>query len=190
MVDDESRARMSRWKRWGPLTKGIALGVFAVWAVFLVVFLMVTALWGFTPEEAGVFGDWFGALNALFSGLALAGVVVTLVMQSVELELQRDEIHLTRAEVRRSAEAAEAQASTMSLTAQLSALTAKGDLASARLRTLMEAKDAKVAGGRDGLKAYDGHPALVVVSQIDAYMAEIDTLLAGVKSYGEAPEDS
>jgi hypothetical protein len=36
----------------------------------------------------GQFGDMFGALNTVFSGLALAGVVTTLLMQRKDLQLQ------------------------------------------------------------------------------------------------------
>lgn len=43
------------------------------------------------PEKFrnGSFGDSFGSLNALFSGLAFAGLVVTLLLQRKELALQR-----------------------------------------------------------------------------------------------------
>ncbi|WP_203717108.1 DUF6082 family protein [Asanoa siamensis] len=57
-------------------------------------------------------GDSFGVLNALFSGLALAAVVVTFWMQFTELRSQRGELEVqrhalvqTQAELRRSAEA-------------------------------------------------------------------------------------
>lgn len=43
----------------------------------------------FSVSKSGVFGDSFGALNALFSGMAFAGVIVTVL-------LQRDEMHLSR----------------------------------------------------------------------------------------------
>ncbi len=45
-----------------------------------------------TAERRGQFGDKFGAVNALFSGLAFAGLIITLVMQNYELKLQRKEI--------------------------------------------------------------------------------------------------
>lgn len=45
--------------------------------------------------EHGQFGDLFGGLNALFSGLAFAGVIITIVMQMKELELTRDELKKT-----------------------------------------------------------------------------------------------
>jgi len=38
----------------------------------------------------------FGVVNALFSGLALAGVIFTIFLQSKELSLQRDELKQTR----------------------------------------------------------------------------------------------
>lgn len=36
------------------------------------------------PVEAGTFGDMFGAVNALFSGLAFAGVIYALILQDNE----------------------------------------------------------------------------------------------------------
>ncbi len=48
------------------------------------------------PADRGAFGDMFGAVNALFSGLALAGVIYTIFLQSKELALQRDELKQTR----------------------------------------------------------------------------------------------
>lgn len=46
----------------------------------------------------GVFGDKFGAINALFSGLAFAGIIFTIFLQKRELTLQREEIEETRKE--------------------------------------------------------------------------------------------
>lgn len=42
-----------------------------------------------TPNE---FGDMFGFLSCLFSGLAFAGIIVTIRQQSFDLELQRNEL--------------------------------------------------------------------------------------------------
>jgi len=47
--------------------------------------------------QAGTFGDQFGAINALFSGLALAGVIYTLIQQQKEMQAQRREFMTTRA---------------------------------------------------------------------------------------------
>ena len=62
----------------------------------------------------GQFGDSFGAINALFSGLAFAGVIIALVFQRrelafqrIELGLQRKELELTHIELKRTDEAQE-----------------------------------------------------------------------------------
>lgn len=51
-------------------------------------------------DKAGVFGDSFGVLTSLFSGLAFAGIVLTILLQKDELGLQRDELKLTREEMK------------------------------------------------------------------------------------------
>lgn len=65
--------------------------------LFLLNFCMVF----FIPDEntRGTFGDQFGAVNALFSGLAFAGLIYTIVLQRRDLELQRDDLKLQREEL-------------------------------------------------------------------------------------------
>lgn len=46
--------------------------------------------------SAGTFGDQFGAVNALFSALALAGVIYTLIQQQQEMREQRREFMVNR----------------------------------------------------------------------------------------------
>jgi uncharacterized membrane protein len=46
----------------------------------------------------GTFGDMFGAVNALFSGLAFACLIFATLMQREELKLQRKELQLAREE--------------------------------------------------------------------------------------------
>lgn len=72
-----------------------ALGVLGVWS--LTFFLL------FIPgsDRQGQFGDLFGAVNALFSGLAFAGLIITLILQRKELALQRDELKDNRTEMER-----------------------------------------------------------------------------------------
>lgn len=55
--------------------------------------------------DRGTFGDMFGAVNALFSGLAFCGVIYAIFLQRKELELQREELTLTRKELKKSADA-------------------------------------------------------------------------------------
>lgn len=60
-------------------------------------------LWGWWIEakmgpagNAGEYGDLFGGVNALFSGLAFATLIFTAILQKNELELQRAELTETR----------------------------------------------------------------------------------------------
>jgi hypothetical protein len=71
-----------------------------------------------TWETRAQFGDMFGAVNALFSTLALVGVVAAIFIQKEELTLQRRELEMTRDELQRSASAHEGSA--QSLATQLS----------------------------------------------------------------------
>lgn len=49
-------------------------------------------------SERGAFGDKFGFINSLFSGLALTGIIISIYFQQKELSLQRDELIETRDE--------------------------------------------------------------------------------------------
>ena len=72
----------------------------------LLVVLLVLGAWGLTwyllkdMSDRGTFGDMFGAVNALFSGLAFVGVVFAIILQSKELKLQRRELKFTREELK------------------------------------------------------------------------------------------
>ncbi|MBU1237974.1 MAG: putative phage abortive infection protein [Gammaproteobacteria bacterium] len=71
----------------------------------VVLLLLVFVIWGISGwalhalPDRGTFGDMFGAINALFSGLAFASLVYTVFLQRRELTLQRQELSLTRSEL-------------------------------------------------------------------------------------------
>ena len=72
--------------------------------IFIAIFVLCAWLitWfslGNDPER-GTFGDMFGAVNALFSGLAFIGVIFAILLQSKELKLQRKELGFTREELK------------------------------------------------------------------------------------------
>jgi len=75
-------------------------------AASVIVTIAIIGLWTLTYillkdlEEGarGTFGDMFGSVNALFSGLAFAGIILTILLQRKELKLQREELRSTRAE--------------------------------------------------------------------------------------------
>ncbi len=88
-----------------------------LWVLLVIVFgvqvLAGLAIY-FSPledwSERGTFGDMFGAVNTLFSGLAFAGVIYAILLQRQELSLQRKELELTRRELEKSAKAQERSA--------------------------------------------------------------------------------
>ena len=91
--------------------------------VMAAMFLLVVVLWFSSwliithyikgPTNQGTFGDTFGAINALFSGLAFAGLIATLLYQKEELKLQREELQQTREELKGQREEFEEQNKTL-----------------------------------------------------------------------------
>ena len=72
--------------------------------IAVAVFIIAASLWignwiygiGLGPAERGSFGDMFGAVNALFSGLAFVGVIYAVILQRHELEIARQDIKFTK----------------------------------------------------------------------------------------------
>ena len=83
------------------------IGVIVVWALTLFLLLLPES------EKRGQFGDMFGAVNALFSGFAFAGLIITLILQKKELGLQRDELEETRKELKNQREEFEKENETL-----------------------------------------------------------------------------
>jgi Putative phage abortive infection protein len=69
-----------------------------VTAIVVIVFWLANLKYGLTlsDKERGIFGDMFGAVNALFSGLAFAGVIYAVIMQRHEISIAKDEIAYTK----------------------------------------------------------------------------------------------
>ena len=75
------------------ITTTVILAVISL-VLFYAIFLVIVS-WpinDFSIDKAGLFGDSFGVLNSLFSGLAFAGIIVTVLLQKEELKLQRKEL--------------------------------------------------------------------------------------------------
>ncbi len=75
--------------------------VILIWIVSTIVILLSLDNW----SDRGTFGDLFGAVNALFSGLAFAGLIYTIYLQKQDLIIQRREIELNRNELKKAAKA-------------------------------------------------------------------------------------
>ncbi|NVJ46995.1 MAG: hypothetical protein HWE21_10830 [Cytophagia bacterium] len=123
------------------MSKGKILTLIVLLLVLIAIFTLYPILLAREYPDLtnrGTFGDSFGALNAMISGLAFAGIIYTIIlqqnqlkMQSEELGLQRNELELTRRELNRSASAQEKseqalakQAENMELTSKISLYTA------------------------------------------------------------------
>ena len=81
---------------------------FLIFLPFLAIVVIWCGTWYFVPdwypthmpdgteakykfESPGIFGDMFGAINALFTGLAFAGTVVALILQAEQIRRQSEE---------------------------------------------------------------------------------------------------
>jgi hypothetical protein len=157
----------------------------------IIAFIIVTLAWGCSYlamllfisdwNERGTFGDSFGAINSLFSGLAFAGIIYTITLQKQELSLQRQELADTRIELRRSADAQEKseeafkkQIEVMNLSARLNALNCAVEYynskASARL----------AKGNKIGASIYD--------SKANDLLQQIDDILEQLRHFNDAPK--
>jgi len=106
-VDDSIRHDDKKEIRWWWLV-GFLVLVLALWFGTL----YLTPRYYQPPENSGTFGDMFGSVNALFSGLAFAGLLFAILLQRKELQLQRQELEEARVQFRRQADQLEAQART------------------------------------------------------------------------------
>jgi hypothetical protein len=130
---------------------------------FVISILIVLTLWvlsifalnAFINEEEakGQFGDSFGAINALFSGLAFAGIIATILLQRKELILQRKELKLTREELVKSSEAQDKSQKALNL--QVSLMTKQAILSAyqSKYSANLELLSSKYGTGDERMKA-------------------------------------
>jgi len=111
------------------VSKGFNLWIFASVAVVVVALWLGYWQWIISYFEdwshRGQFGDMFGGLNALFSGLAFAGVICTILLQGKELKLQMEEIKEQRIATQDSARALAMQVEAMGVASKLNVITAQ-----------------------------------------------------------------
>ena len=154
-------------KNFGLLTKLIML-VLVVWV--LSTFLIVYGLdsWG----DRGTFGDLFGAVNALFSGLAFAGLIYTIVLQKQDLALQRHEIAMNRTELKKTAKAQ--QHSEKALIEQVEQMKIATRLNA--LKTLIDYYNVQIsyAGNTDVIIAKAKEKRKATIHEIDLLIDRID----------------
>lgn len=77
---------------------------YMIWAIGFVLFVMIVSFFVIYKcidcwDHRGQFGDLFGVVNALFSGLAFAGLIITIRQQHLDLEYQSQSIAQTKQEL-------------------------------------------------------------------------------------------
>lgn len=99
--------------------------IILIWALSALLIINYISDW----SHRGTFGDLFGAINSLFSGLALASLIFTIYQSKNDLKLQREEIEVNRKELiksrkaqERSEKALEEQVKQLKLSAKLNGL--------------------------------------------------------------------
>ncbi|HCJ6473349.1 TPA: hypothetical protein NU703_003653, partial [Acinetobacter baumannii] len=90
------------------------ISIVIIWLVFPWCLTYLTDKFGWNirsngDSNFGTFGDTFGALNTLFSGLAFATLIITLILQRKELQLQRKAVQDQQLEIEKSNDIAEQQ---------------------------------------------------------------------------------
>lgn len=70
------------------ILKKAAFAVIGLWCATPILLCLSLTTWA----ERGTFGDLFGSINALFSGLALLGIIATILLQQKELSLSTQEL--------------------------------------------------------------------------------------------------
>lgn len=126
--------------------------VIVAWALSAV---LISAFFS-NGSDRGTFGDMFGAVNALFSGFAFAGLIYTILLQKKELSLQRHELALTRGEMAGQRVQMESQAATLKLqqfeSTFFQLLRVHGDIVNAI--DLVRSNDGQETKGRDCFKVF------------------------------------
>lgn len=92
-VDTQTLSTKTGYGLWIPIASLIV--VIALWLANYWVAIDQSSKW----DERGQMGDLFGAVNALFSGLAFAGIIYTIYLQRMDLSYQGRVLDLTRKEV-------------------------------------------------------------------------------------------
>jgi hypothetical protein len=72
----------------------IGVVIFIIATMVITYFLLINK----DNDDRGTIGDMFGSINALYSGLALAGIIITIIIQRDEMKLQSEEIKNQRFE--------------------------------------------------------------------------------------------
>jgi len=96
------------------ITKYIVLSVLGVLSMVCLYFFLTRHVYS-ELSERGLFGDSFGAFNAIFAALAFTGIIIAIFLQRRELEVQQQELSDTREVLKLQQEQFKSQSETLSL---------------------------------------------------------------------------
>jgi hypothetical protein len=106
----EKDKKPNTWLYWWA---GIAAFVCIVIVLLVNWYLLHDRIASDSLNDRGTYGDMFGVSNAFFSGIAFAGIVITIWMQKDELILQRKELSETREVLKHQANHLQQQSETL-----------------------------------------------------------------------------
>lgn len=128
-----------------PLVVAIsAAATMAMWGVAIVVMLLTSG----NVEIRGQIGDSFGSINSLFSALAFSAIVVTVYVQSRELQNQLEQVRRSTKAQQEMADAMSAQIGAAKHDIQIQMLLARSQMLVARAELEKTGKGISVAETR------------------------------------------
>jgi hypothetical protein len=169
-MDDNEQKRKRKLRR---IFACVALGVLVTWLITP----FVIGYWYQSVTNAGAFADTFGSINALFSGLAFAVLIYTLLLQSQELEYQREQLKVqneelkqTRVQIEGQKEQLAAQNQTLRLQAIESAFFSQLNLLNGIINSIEASAQGETKRGREAIKLiYDVDYRACYRSALDNY---------------------
>ncbi len=124
-------------------------------------------------SDRGTFGDMFGGINSLFSGLAFCGIIISIIMQSEELKLQREEIRQNREELKGSRHALEQQGTSLHRQAENLKISAK----LSALNTLVNYYTEKASMEKESDKLNPSTAGIRELQKAEKYVRDIENIL-------------
>ncbi len=118
----ELRVVKGKLKEGPVISKGQMIGIVA--AIILIWAVLAPFIYHFfgLPGSSAELGDSFGVANSLFSALALAGIILSILLQQHDLRLTRNEVAESAKAQKESARALEKQAELLIITTKIQAL--------------------------------------------------------------------
>lgn len=115
LVEKDIKESTSNNKKKAKLARPIAIAILlciGIWSGGMLLTHWYAINYFSVPKEANspaLFGDSFGAVNALISAFAFAGVIVSMYLQRKDLEMQRESIDIQRDELQQNTKELELQ---------------------------------------------------------------------------------